>query len=547
MFCKPCSEKECKTERCHTAHFLCTSGDAINGCNSSADHWPNNPNVCKSCCDTRNCGKGPAPGPRPGPAPGPAPGKMGWSCVKDAEKVTGGVMRFIFIYFNIPINGEAISNDEGFSADVLEENLSFIPNRKILYPNVNVLQSKNKKIAGNGFSIIKVDGETYAWGMGENYEEGEKVYFQLANTDLNMMITFGVKITAIGTGKIHSCVYIPGGQYQTREECAYRNDKSCYNGYDCNILDGKCRFSITGPLLSKKACETGILENASKCSTQADCRSVEVCRIEDGADTGICVFRDSCVKYKYKCTSDFNNQNAPGKDNNLCIFGPFEGKGTYNSMNECMSNCNTTYESKRFVCDRSNGSCKLGNPDDYPEEKKYDNVNICNYDCNISYSCNKNGAMAGCVESKERINEANGIYSSLGHCVAECNEEPKNCFTPTQNGCVPSICSENTFENENKCNLGTPEWKQEFGAPDNVGIWIWNSYVGNSKARDFFDVPFSDNNCHIGEDGTDRNNSQFVNWSQEGIEGITYGGCECNEGYKRKDGSKTYNGDCVQI
>ena len=33
---------------------------------------------------------------------------------------------------------------------------------------------------------------------------------------------------------------------------------------------------------------------------------------------------------------------------------------TYNSMNECMSNCNTTYESKRFVCDRSNGSCKLG-------------------------------------------------------------------------------------------------------------------------------------------------------------------------------------------
>jgi hypothetical protein len=95
-----------------------------------------NPNVCKSCCDTRNCGKGPAPGPRPGP------GKMGWSCVKDAEKVTGGVTRFIFIYFNIPINGEAISNDEGFSAEVLEENLSFIPNRKILYPNVNVRSRK---------------------------------------------------------------------------------------------------------------------------------------------------------------------------------------------------------------------------------------------------------------------------------------------------------------------------------------------------------------------------------------------------------------------
>lgn len=354
--CTPCSEQECKKERCNSVDkFLCTSGDAINGCNFSADHWPNNSNVCDSCCDTSNCGEGPRPGPQPGPRPrprpGPGPGKMGWSCVNDAEEITGGVIEFIFIYFNIPINGEPISNNEGFSADVLEENLSFIPNSKVLYPNVNLLQSKNKKIAGNGFTIIKRDNrDVYPWDNGENYEEGEKVYFQFANTDLNMMITFGVKITSIWTGKLPSCVYIPGGQYQTRTECLYKSDKNCYNGYKCNNLDGTCRFTVrTGSFLSKEECETGILENASKCSKQDDCRSDigEVCRIEDGADTGICAWSPGCVniatKYKYKCTSDFNNQNAPRKDNNLCIFGPFEGKGTYNSMNECMSNCNIRY------------------------------------------------------------------------------------------------------------------------------------------------------------------------------------------------------------
>ena len=42
--CTPCSEQECKKERCNSVDkFLCTSGDAINGCNFSYSCNKNGP------------------------------------------------------------------------------------------------------------------------------------------------------------------------------------------------------------------------------------------------------------------------------------------------------------------------------------------------------------------------------------------------------------------------------------------------------------------------------------------------------------------------
>ena len=50
--CTPCSEQECKKERCNSVDkFLCTSGDAINGCNFSYSCNKNGPMAGCDCND----------------------------------------------------------------------------------------------------------------------------------------------------------------------------------------------------------------------------------------------------------------------------------------------------------------------------------------------------------------------------------------------------------------------------------------------------------------------------------------------------------------
>lgn len=57
----------------------------------------------------------------------------------------------------------------------------------------------------------------------------------------------------------------------------------------------------------------------------------------------------------------------------------------------------------------------------------------------------------------------------------------------------------------------SPEWKQEFGAANNVGSWIWNSYVGNSKAAAISCRCFLDS-CPISRTGRTKltDNAHFI-------------------------------------
>ena len=54
--CEDCNIDDCANEQCDpSSPFMCVSGPASGGCAADPNFWPNRPEDCNKCCDTRSC------------------------------------------------------------------------------------------------------------------------------------------------------------------------------------------------------------------------------------------------------------------------------------------------------------------------------------------------------------------------------------------------------------------------------------------------------------------------------------------------------------
>ena len=308
------------------------------------------------------------------------------------------------------------------------------------------------------------------------------------NAQLNTFINRGDIVVDVNLNKSYKCennqcIEDPNGEYDTLAECqaacidAANNANRSYNYVD-NMCVGMT--DDTGVYSSLAECQAAHPLSPSKYScvnglcalnTDGTYNTMDDCQTNCGTAT----------QEKYKC------------ENGACIIHP---DGTYSSLDNCQANCTTNNINGNlglnyFACE--NGNCVASDQGTFPT------LGDCQTSCTAATSTKYRCGTEGCVP------DAIGPYNSLNDCQTSCASVPTNRFRCNDGSCIAN--DNGPYNSLNNCEDNcTQDPTIETDENNNNNIIGSNN---NSIPDVRFHNPFNEDNINqlpIGEPSSGSNN-----------------------------------------